>query len=91
MRHAHDACLGDRRMLDERALDLGRNDAETAELDEVLQPIDDREVAGVVEAAEVAGPQPPAGQKRRRDRSGPGAGRRLTCGDHAVRALLPDR
>ena len=52
---ADDRGLGDVGMLVERGLDLGGVDVLAAADDDVLQPVDDVEVALVVEAAEVAG------------------------------------
>ena len=52
---ADDGGFGDVGVLVERGLDLGRVDVLAAPDDDVLQAVDDVEVALVVEAAEVAG------------------------------------
>ena len=60
--HADHARLGDRRVLEQRALDLERPDQVAGRLDDVVAAPDEPEVAVVVAAREVAG----AGTSRRR-------------------------
>ena len=50
--HADDRSFGDVRMLVERGLDFGGVDVLAASDDDVLQPVDDIEVAVFVETAE---------------------------------------
>jgi hypothetical protein len=55
---ADDGDVGHARVGHEERLELGRRDLEALELDELLHPVDDREVAVLVEAADVPGVQP---------------------------------
>ena len=61
--HADDRGLGHVGVLVERGFDLGRVDVLAAADDDVLQPVDDVEVAVGVEAAEVAGVEPAVGER----------------------------
>ena len=74
--------LGDGRVLEQGGLDLGRVDVLSAGDEHVLHPVDDVEVALVVDDRDVAGAQPAVGERRRgrlrrapsspASRSGPG-------------------
>jgi hypothetical protein len=55
---ADDGDVGHARVGHEERLELGRRDLEALELDELLHPVDDREVAVLVEATDVAGVEP---------------------------------
>ena len=61
--HADDRDLGDRRVLAEHLLDLGRRDRLAAGADHVARPADDREVAVVVDRAEIAGVVPAVAER----------------------------
>src|SRR5271166_2450057 len=58
--------LGDRRVLIQDLLDLARIDIEPAADDHVLLPVDNVEVAILVDSAEVTGAEPAAGNRRGR-------------------------
>src|SRR3954454_13360864 len=64
--NADDGRLGDAGQPGQRLLDLGRVDVEASADVHVLQPVGDRQVAGVVERADVAGVQPAVGVDRGR-------------------------
>src|SRR5439155_20878400 len=61
-----DSGVGDRRMLAEDRLDLGRPDAESLVLDELFLAIDDEDVSLVVAPADVPGVEPPVADDVRR-------------------------
>ena len=52
---ARDAGVRDVRMLDQQRFELGRRYLEAVHLDQLLEPVDDGDRAGGVDAAEVAG------------------------------------
>ncbi len=56
--NADDGRIGNRWMGQQQRLELGRRDLESLELDQLLDPIDDRQVAVLVDEADVAGMQP---------------------------------
>src|SRR5699024_904495 len=78
-----DRGLEHRSVLVQDALDLGAGDVLTARDDQVLQPVDDEEVAVGVAHADVAGVEPPA-RERGRGRVGvaPVAGEHLRAPQH---------
>jgi hypothetical protein len=61
---AEDGGVGDRRVAGEQRLQLGRGDLVPADLDELLEPVDDDHVAVAVDQAQVAGGQPAVGVDR---------------------------
>ncbi len=61
--HADDRGFGDVRVLVQRGFDLGGVDVLAAADDDVLQAVDDVEVAVGVETAEVAGVEPAVGER----------------------------
>src|SRR3954447_5258747 len=66
VRDADHRGVGDLGMRDEQRLELRRRDLETLVLDELLDPVDDREPAVAVDRRHVAGPQPAVDERRRR-------------------------
>src|SRR5215203_4118189 len=63
-----DADERDCRVLDQRVLDVAREDVEPAADDQILPAVDDVEVAVRVDIAEVSGVQPPVAHRLRRQR-----------------------
>src|SRR5581483_11137091 len=63
---AEDGRVGYRRVLEQRGFDLGRIDVLATPDDHVLGPVGDRDEPVLVEAGDVAGAQPAAGQERLR-------------------------
>src|SRR2546427_7926173 len=83
----------DRRVLDQQRLDLRRRDAESLELDHLLLPVADVEVAALVDAADVAAVVPaPTDRRRRRLRRLPVAPHDLGTADADLADLArPER
>ena len=63
VRDAADRGLGDRGMQQDRLLDHARVDVEAAVQDQVLDPVDQVDVAVLVDVADVAGVQAAAAQR----------------------------
>lgn len=82
MREADDRSLGHRRMLVEHFLDLAGIHVVTAADDQVFGPVDDVEIAVLVDAADVPGGQPTIGCD-----GGPGRLREVPVALHHVVAL----
>ena len=55
---ADDGGVDDRWVLDEDRFDFGRCDLEGVDLDQILEPVDDNDRAGVVDVAEITGADP---------------------------------
>ena len=70
MGHADHGDLGDAGMRGDHVLDLGRVDVEARHDDQVLGPVDEVEVAVVVDGGDVAGAQPAVGASTRAVASG---------------------
>ena len=64
--HAGHAGVGDRRVAREHGLELGGRDLEAADLDQLLEPAGERDVAVRVDLGEVAGVEPAVGVDGRR-------------------------
>ena len=80
--------LGDRRVLIQDFLNLARIDVEPAADDHVLLPVDNVEVAILVDSAEVTGAEPAAGDRRsRRLRLTPVPLHDVVTGDHDLADL----
>ena len=68
-----DGRVGDARVREEQRLELGGRHLLGTDLDELLEPVDDEDIARGVDAAEVAAAQPAAGAEDLGGRRGPAA------------------